>query len=287
MDTELLKSFLSLVKLKSFTLAAKELQLTQPALSKRIKRLETIIGSNLFDRVGNHLSLTQAGELLAQKAPQLLNSIDSSIQEIRDLTGKIGGQVTVATSHYIGLHYLPNYLEEFISQYPQVDLQIDFIDSGLAYSQVISGDIELALVTFPHQQDPRLIHSQIWQERMQIACHQEHPLTEETQSLKTLKNYDIILPPAHTFPRELFEHNLQELGVEHGRVKTANYLEVVAKLVACKMGWTILPETLIEPPLIALTRENKSFRQMGIIHRNNKSLSNAAKAFINLLQSKR
>ena len=75
-------------------------------------------------------------------------------------------------------------------------------------------------------------------------------------------------------------------------MKTANYLEVIAKLVACKMGWTILPEALIKAPLIALnndqqnsTQINKSFREMGIIHRSNKTLSNAAKAFITLLQS--
>ncbi len=283
MDTELLKSFLTLVRLKSFTLAAKELELTQPALSKRIKRLETIIGSNLFDRVGNHFGLTQAGELLANKAPQLLNNISSSIQEIRDLSGQISGQLNIATSHYIGLHYLPKHLEAFISEYPQVDLHIDFIDSGLAYEQVLSGDIELAMVTFPYTKDPRLSHINIWQEQMQIACHKTHPITQEPNPLTSLAQYDAILPPAHTFPRELFENNLQELGIEHGRVKTANYLEVIAKLAACKMGWTILPQALIEPPLIALTDNNQSIREMGIIHRETKSLSNAAKSFITLL----
>lgn len=285
MDTELLKSFQTLVRLKSFTLAAKELELTQPALSKRIKRLESIIGSSLFDRASNQLSLTQAGKLLAEKAPSLLNQISSSIQEIRDLSGDIAGQLKVATSHYLGLHYLPQYLEDFVTNHPEVDLNIDFIDSGLAYEQVVSGDIELALVTFPHIQDSRLTHIDIWQEQMQIACHQEHPLLNKSEPLKALANFDAILPPAHTFPRDLFENNLQELGITHGRVKTASYLEVIAKLAACKMGWTILPEALIQPPLIALTREGQSFRQMGIIHRSNKSLSNAAKAFIKLLQT--
>ncbi|NVK22711.1 MAG: LysR family transcriptional regulator [Kangiellaceae bacterium] len=285
MDTDLLKSFMTLVRLKSFTQAAKELQLTQPALSKRIKRLENIIGATLFDRDGNHLALTQAGELLQQRAPYLLNSISSSLQEIRDLSGKISGQLSIATSHYIGLHYLPQHLEKFINQFTEVDLHIDFIDSGLAYEQVLSGDIELALVTFPHNQDPRLNHLDVWQERMQIACHKDHPLTSEPQPLASLADYDSILPPAHTFPRELFEHNLQELGVEHGRVKTANYLEVIAKLAACKMGWTILPKAMITSPLVALTHENKSFRKMGIIHRANRTLSNPAKAFIGLLQN--
>ncbi len=286
MDLDLLKSFLALVRLKSFTLAAKELEITQPALTKRIKRLESIVGSALIDRDGNQLALTQAGSLLSDKAPQIISDINNSIQEIRDLSGEISGQLLFATSHYLGLHYLPEYLERFIDQYPSVDLQIDFIDSGMAYNQVLSGDIELALVTFPYNQDQRIKHIPIWQEQMQIACHQNHALMKEKEPLKALVNYDAILPPAQTFPRDLFEHNLKELGIKHGRVKTANYLEVIAKLVACKMGWTILPAAVIQAPLIALTQKSKTVRQMGIIHRNNKSLSNSAKAFIRMLHKK-
>ncbi|NVJ66293.1 MAG: LysR family transcriptional regulator [Gammaproteobacteria bacterium] len=285
MDTDLLKSFLSLVRLNSFTLAAKELEITQPALSKRIKRLETIVGSKLIDRDASHLALTQAGQLLAEKAPQIISNINSSLQEIRDLSGQITGQLHIATSHYLGLHYLPAQLEQFVDKFPQVDLHIDFIDSGLAYEQVLAGDMELALVTFPNNKDPRINHIPIWQEQMQIACHKDHPINQEANPIKSLANYDAILPPAQTFPRELFEHNLKELGVKHGRVKTANYLEVIAKLVACKMGWTILPTAVIEPPLIALTQNKESLRTMGIIHRSNKSLSNSANAFIKMLQT--
>lgn len=69
MDTDLLRTFLSVASIGSFTLAAKKLQLTQPALSKRIKRLEAIVGTNLFDRVGNHVIETEAGRLLRQQHP--------------------------------------------------------------------------------------------------------------------------------------------------------------------------------------------------------------------------
>ncbi|MRX26557.1 LysR family transcriptional regulator [Kangiella sp. HZ709] len=286
MDLDLLRSFLALVRLKSFTLAAKELEITQPALTKRIKRLESIVGSALIDRDGNQLALTPAGALLSDKAPQIISDINNSIQEIRDLSGKISGQLLFATSHYLGLNYLPEYLKSFIDQYPSVDLQIDFIDSGMAYNQVLSGAIELALVTFPYNQDQRVNHIPIWQESMLLACHKDHALTKVAEPLNFLNKYDAILPPAQTFPRELFERNLKELDVKHGRVKTANYLEVIAKLVECKMGWTILPAAAIKDPLIALNIKSTTLRQMGIIHRNNKTLSNAARAFIDLLNPK-
>ncbi|MHC9510926.1 LysR family transcriptional regulator [Kangiella sp. M94] len=284
MDTDLLRTFLSVASIGSFTLAAKKLQLTQPALSKRIKRLEAIVGTNLFDRVGNHVIETEAGRLLREQAPAILGSIDSTFQDIRDLTGKVSGQLHIGTSHYIGLHLLPDYLEQYIDTYPEVDLNIDFIDSELAYDRVLSGDLELALLTFPSQANPRLEHQLIWQEALQIVCHRDYELLKHTNPMGQLSDYPCILPPAHTFPRELFEHQLEALGVHLGKVKTANYLEVIAKLVACKMGWTLLPERLVTSPLTVISEEkNLSVRSMGIIYRTNKTLSNAAQALVDLL----
>ncbi len=284
MDTDLLRTFLSVASIGSFTLAAKKLQLTQPALSKRIKRLEAIVGTNLFDRVGNHVIETEAGRLLREQAPAILGSIDSTFQDIRDLTGKVSGQLHIGTSHYIGLHLLPDYLEQYIDTYPEVDLNIEFIDSELAYDRVLSGDLELALLTFPSQANPRLEHQLIWQEALQIVCHRYYELLNHTNPMSQLSDYPCILPPAHTFPRELFEHQLEALGVHLGKVKTANYLEVIAKLVACKMGWTLLPERLVTSPLTVISEEkNLSVRSMGIIYRTNKTLSNAAQALVDLL----
>lgn len=286
MDTELLKTFLTVARLKSFTLAAKELQMTQPALSKRIKRLEAMVDSNLFDRVGNHLIETEAGRLLRQQAPHILGSIEDTVQIIRDLSGRVSGELHIGTSHYIGLHLLPNYLERYVGTFDQVDVNIEFIDSELAYDRVLSGDLELALLTFPQQKDPRLEHQLIWREKLAIVCHQDYELAHRGDPLKSLKDYPCILPPAHTFPRELFEQQLETAGVELGKVKTANYLEVIAKLVACKMGWTLLPLRLLTPPLMNLSPQHfLSDRDMGIIYRSNKTLSNASKELVTLLKA--
>jgi DNA-binding transcriptional LysR family regulator len=286
MDIDLLKTFLTVARLKSFTLAAKELQLTQPALSKRIKRLEVMVDSQLFDRVGNHVVVTEAGQLLQQQAPQIISDIEDAVQNIRDLSGKVSGQLHIGTSHYIGLHLLPSYLEQYVDTFEQVNVNIDFIDSELAYERVLSGDLELALLTFPQQKDPRLEHQLIWKEKLAIVCHQDYKLTLEDNPLQHLADYPCILPPAHTFPRELFELQLQQAGIKLGKVKTANYLEVIAKLVACKMGWTLLPTRLLSEPLTSISSDQFiSDREMGVIHRSNKTLSNASQELVKLLKN--
>ena len=156
----------------------------------------------------------------------------------------------------------------------------------LKYCDGLSGDLELALLTFPQQKDPRLLHELIWKEHLAIVCHQDYALAQESEPLKQLEHYPCILPPAHTFPRELFEVQLENAGVTLGKVKTANYLEVIAKLVACKMGWTLLPTRLLSPPLTSLSSEQYlSDRDMGIIYRTNKTLSNASQELVKLLKS--
>ncbi|GAA4356331.1 LysR family transcriptional regulator [Kangiella marina] len=286
MDIDLLKTFLTVARLKSFTLAAKELQLTQPALSKRVKRLENMVDNQLFDRVGNHVVVTEAGQLLQQQAPQIISDIEDTVQHIRDLSGKVSGELHIGTSHYIGLHLLPNYLEQYVDTFQQVDVNIEFIDSELAYERVLSGDLEMALLTFPQQKDPRLAHELIWREQLAIVCHQDYDLAQQHDPLKHLQDYPCILPPAHTFPRELFEVQLENAGVTLGKVKTANYLEVIAKLVACKMGWTLLPTRLLSPPLKSLSsKQLLSARDMGIIYRTNKTLSNASQELVKLLKA--
>lgn len=286
MDIDLLRTFLTVARLKSFTLAAKELQMTQPALSKRIKRLEAIVDRQLFDRVGNHVAVTEAGQLLQQQAPQIISDIEDTVQNIRDLSGKVSGELHIGTSHYIGLHLLPEYLEQYADTFAEVDVNIEFIDSELAYERVLSGELELALLTFPQQKDPRLEHELVWKDKLAIVCHRDYALAKENNPLEQLENYPCILPPAHTFPRELFEVQLENAGVTLGKVKTANYLEVIAKLVACKMGWTLLPTRLLQSPLVSLSSEQfLSDRDMGIIYRTNKTLSNASQELVKLLQA--
>lgn len=286
MDIDLLRTFLTVARLKSFTLAAKELQMTQPALSKRIKRLEAVVDRQLFDRVGNHVAVTEAGQLLQQQAPQIISDIEDTVQSIRDLSGKVSGELHIGTSHYIGLHLLPEYLEQYADTFADVDVNIEFIDSELAYERVLSGELELALLTFPQQKDPRLEHELVWKDKLAIVCHRDYDLAKESNPQAQLENYPCILPPAHTFPRELFEVQLANAGVTLGKVKTANYLEVIAKLVACKMGWTLLPTRLLQSPLISLTSEQfLSDRDMGIIYRTNKTLSNASQELVKLLQT--
>ncbi len=142
----------------SFSEAGERLHLTQPAVSKRIAGLEQQLGVRLFDRLGREIGLTQAGRALLPRAYQILNVLDDTRRALTNLSGEVSGRLTLATSHHIGLHRLPALLRAFTRHHPQVALDIQFLDSEVAYEEVLHGRAELAVITLAPETraaDPR------------------------------------------------------------------------------------------------------------------------------------
>ena len=149
MDTANLQTFIAAAELKSFSLAAEQLYLTQPAVSKRVATLEAELGTTLFDRIARRVSLTEAGRALLPRAKTILREIEDSRRLISNLTGTMAGQLNIGTSHHIGLHRLPPVLRQFSKSYPDVVLDLQFMDSEAACRAVQTGDLELGIVTLP------------------------------------------------------------------------------------------------------------------------------------------
>jgi len=135
MDLANLNAFIAVAETRSFSLAAERLHLTQPAVSKRIAALEAQLDVRLFDRLGREIGLTEAGRALLPRAYQILNVLDDTRRALTNLNGDIGGRLSLATSHHIGLHRLPPLLRAFTRAHPQVSLDIRFLDSEVAYER--------------------------------------------------------------------------------------------------------------------------------------------------------
>ena len=144
MDLASLNAFIAIAETGSFSLAGERLHLTQPAISKRIAGLEQQLKVRLFDRLGREINLTEAGRALLPRAYQILGVLDDTRRALSNLSGEISGRLTLATSHHIGLHRLPPLLRAFTRAHPQVALDIQFLDSEVAYEEVLHGRAELA-----------------------------------------------------------------------------------------------------------------------------------------------
>lgn len=287
MDTVNLQTFITAAELESFSLAAEQLYLTQPAVSKRIATLETELGAVLFDRIARRISLTEAGRELLPRAKAILHEIDDSRRLISNLSGRVAGRLSIGTSHHIGLHRLPPVLRQFTKTYPEVALDLQFMDSEAACRAVHSGELELGIVTLPLEPLADLQSEKIWPDPLDIVVCHEHPLaTHPRLNVQQLAEHPAILPAPGTYTRELLERSITKAGGKLSADMTTNYLETIKMMVGIGLGWSVLPRSMLDDELVTLKiRGMKLTRQLGIVRHQAHTLSNAASAMITTLQS--
>lgn len=294
MDTQHLHAFLAVADTQSFSKAADQLYLTQPAVSKRIAMLEQRLNTRLFDRIGRRITLTEAGELLLPQARHILLSVEDSRRTLANLSGKVGGRLTMATSHHIGLHRLPPILKAYTQQHPEVDLDLRFVDSELAYQGVLDGQYELAVVTLaPNPVEPLSV-SERWRDRMCFVGARDHPLAKRVNrlpkplALPTLCEHPCVLPGAQTFTRSLIEERFAAQGLALSVSMSTNYLETLKMMCSVGLGWSLLPEKMLDEELIELPVDTPPFyRPLGYLTHANRTLSNAARKMIEALEQRR
>jgi DNA-binding transcriptional LysR family regulator len=285
MDVANLKAFLAVAEHGSFSTASEHLFLTQPAISKRIATLESELETSLFDRVGRQVSLTQAGKALLPRAQQILREIEDSTRAIRNLSGDISGLLSIGTSHHIGLHRLPPVLRAFTKSYPEVELDIHFMDSEEACRAVEHGDLELGIVTLPLQPSPQLQTRVVWPDPLCVIVGKGHTLARYKQlSLKQLAKHKAVLPARGTFTREIIEHAFVKQHVNVDISLSTNYLETIKMLVSVGLGWSVLPQSMLSKDIKAIPVQGlKLKRELGVVWHKARTLSNAAIALQNQL----
>jgi len=282
MEIAALKAFVEVADQQSFSEAAETLFLTQPAVSKRVAQLESELGTRLFDRIGRRISLTAAGTALLPRARRLINDARELKQLVDDLSGEVRGRLVMGTSHHIGLHRLPHPLKRFTEQFPEVELDIRFMDSEAACRAVETGDLELAIVTLPPDRPPNLELQLIWEDPLAFMVGLDHPLAgRDRVTLEELIVHPAVLPGTTTYTRGVLEVAVRAAGVELNVAMATNYLETLHMLVATGLGWSLLPATVLDEEVWQLQVSGMQLqRQLGAVTHKKKSLSNAGNAMI-------
>ena len=289
MDLATLNAFIAIAELGSFSEAAERLHLTQPAVSKRIASLEQQLNVRLFDRLGREVSLTEAGRALLPRAYQILNVLDDTRRALTNLNGEISGRLTLATSHHIGLHRLPPLLRAFTRAHPQVALDIQFLDSEVAYEEVLHGRAELAVITLaPETREP--VHAvAVWDDPLDFVAAPEHPLARsQAISLADVAHHPAVFPGGNTFTHHIVRRLFEAQGLTPNIAMSTNYLETIKMMVSIGLAWSVLPRTMLDDQVARLPLPGIQLsRQLGYISHTERTLSNAARAFMTLLDSQR
>lgn len=285
MNINELHAFVTVAETNSFSAAAEQLHLTQPAVSKRVAALEHDLATQLFDRISRKINLTEAGKALLPRARLMLLEMEDIRRSICNLTGTISGTLTMGTSHHVGLRRLPPALKRYSREYPEVKLDIRFMDSELACTAVEHGDLELAIVTLPTQPRQNLATTNLWHDSLIFVAADDHPLTKKRElQLSDLADYPAVLAAKGTYTREIMEQALEPMGLSLEIGMATNYLETLKMMVKIGLGWSLLPATMIENndlQILKIPGFDLS-RSLGAVTHNNRTLSNAAQAMVEI-----
>lgn len=285
MDANSLKAFLTIVDQGSFSEAAETLHLTQPAISKRLAALENQLGTRLIDRSNREIRLTEAGSRLLPHARRILDEIHNARLALSPDADTVEGELQVIASHHIGLHHLPNWLRRFRREYPQVTLDLQFMESDAAYQQMNKRSAELAFVTLSDSMNPDLQILAQWPDPMAFVVGAEHPLAKlKSPKLASLAQHPALLPDTTTATYRVVSRLFLEANLPLKPLMPTNYLETIKMMTSVGLGWSVLPVSMLDSSLKVLEVGHPVTRVLGAVAMSGRQLSNSARALLKIVE---
>ena len=156
MDFDQLRTFLEIVRLKSFSKAAQTCYRTQPAISAQVRQLEQELRTELFERFGSRISLTTAGRIFADYAQQMLDLRHRAQDDIAELEINPRGELVIAANEATCIYVLPMVFSQFKALFPAVQLQLDRSYGSRVVEAVMDNSADFGLTQLPVEDEIRI-----------------------------------------------------------------------------------------------------------------------------------
>ncbi|MFN8624649.1 MAG: LysR family transcriptional regulator [Candidatus Binatia bacterium] len=287
---ETLKVFCDVVETGSFSAAASQNFITQSAVSQQLRTLESKYRCKLLERGRAGAKATPAGEILYRASREILEKyreIETQLQE----SGKVvSGSLRVAIVYSVGLHELPPFLKEYLREYPQVNVHVEYSRPNKIYEDVIAGRIDLGIVAYPAKH-PQITVVPFREDRLVVVFPPSHPFS-------TLKKITISRLDGETFvgyerdisTRKAIEQLFKEHGIGVRYVGEYDNIETIKRAVEIGQGISIVPLASVQYELelghlkVVHLSDEALTRPLGIIYKKTRHLSPAAVKFIDVLR---
>lgn len=209
-----LNVFYTVAKRLSFTKAAAELYVTQPAVTKHIQELEHQFGTALFDRRGNQISLTTAGSLLLRHAETIMATYRQLEFDMNALKGEPGGTLRLGASTTVAQYVIPPVLARFHEQSADVSISLLSGNTEQVEQALLNNDIDLGLVEGrTHHSDIR--YTPFVKDELVLICRADHPTAERDEiNLDELKTIPVLLRERGSGSLEVIEHALRGKSIK-------------------------------------------------------------------------
>ncbi|MGH9709497.1 MAG: LysR family transcriptional regulator [Candidatus Acidiferrales bacterium] len=291
MDLSSLQVFLTVTRERSFSRAAEKLYRTQPAISISVRKLEQWVGQPLFVRGTGAGALTEAGALLVEYAERMLNLREETKRSLEDLAGLRRGRLSLGVNES-SIHALLLALARFRRKYPKIEIAIHRVYSRDIPREILNYRLDLGIASY-RPSEPSLSAAAILRDDLTFVVYPRHKLSKHRSvSIRELGEEvfiaHIVASPYRERVIQLFarHHTSLRMGVELPTI------ESIKRFVEMGMGVAIVPRMCVQAEvergqLIEVRIREMYFRRdLFLIFRRDRPLSQPARAFLRLLRSK-
>ena len=289
MDTRQLAAFCAVVERKSFSHAAEQLGVTQPAVSLQIRSLEKRLGQQLVDRSGRRVEPTEAGRRLYRNAQRMLALEEQLLGELAgDAEGALSGRLEIGASTGPGGTVLPLRLCAFQRRHPDVRIALSVSDTQRVVDQVARRELELGVVGAARRHRA-VVFEPFFRDEVVLACPPGHAFAGRTVTLDELREEPVIVMQEGAGVRQVIEDELRGVGMRLRDLDVRVELglqESVRSAVAAGYGVTFISRSAIEADLSAGTIAESSVeglepaREISLVRASGRAETRVAQALV-------
>ena len=283
-----LRAFLAVLDLGGFHRAAEALNMSQPALSRRIQSLEVAIGAPLLERTTRRVAPTSIGAEIAPLARRLVGDFEDTLLGITGVGVRQAGQITLACVPTAASYFLPRAIERFNEKYPRIRFRILDLSSNEGLQSVSRGEAEFG-INLAGTSEADLSFTPLVEDPFVLACRRDHPIAGRGRvTWKELEGHTLIGVSRASGNRIILESALAKQNVHLSFQYEVNHLTTSLGLVERGLGISVLPKLATPPqdhPVIVTLEigDPPVKRTIGLVERRAARLSPAAQRFRDML----
>jgi DNA-binding transcriptional LysR family regulator len=268
----------------SFSRAAGELGVTQPAVSMQVRQLEDTVGQALLERVGKRAFPTRAGEILLAHAARAFHEIDAAVERMQALRGVVAGRVRVGTSNSLSIYILPPFLRRFRSRYPATELVVVTGNAPEIARAVVENELDLGIVSLPVRERELAVTPFFDDELVAIAPPLPRWRRLRVIDPEALARESLILFEPGGTVRRVIDGWFRRAGAAPTRPMELGNTEAIKKLVEAGLGlsvtsWFSVKADVRRRLLAGIRLQPTLVRKIGVVRRRDKPSTPALAAF--------
>lgn len=288
-DIVTLKSFVAVVDLAGFRKAARYLNISQPALSRRIARLEEEFAAKLVERDNNQIRLTSAGAEVLLAARKIVSEIDTALSSVRQEVIAESDLMSISCISSLAFSLLPRVIAAYKAKFRRSRIAIQDRTTPQGLQAVRDGSVDLAIVIYKDNPgESGLDYKLVYEDEYMVICSRHHPLANcGALQLKDLQNHDFVMLDKSTTNYRIINDALAKRGATVNPACEVTHVATAIEFVSHNIGIALVPRSCVTRThdIVALRLSDlRLTRSIVVATQSEKNLDSRAQRFIDMLR---